>query len=200
MWWGICLFNASGRQLSSSSVSGDTCLRLKYAFNFCNIARWSVSLYAIKFCVRLGKNATETFQMLQEAFKDDCISRSQSGKWHKAFKEGREEVADEPHSGRPTTARTEENVDRVGEVLRTDRRLSIQQISDTLHMSTFAVLGIVTEDLKCVRTATAGSDVVQSERPIFDDFFQHLWPYIGNNTTNAVFQMVKRLWLIRIDQ
>ncbi|GFS66992.1 hypothetical protein TNCV_2527831 [Trichonephila clavipes] len=31
-------------------------------------------------------------------------------------------------------------------------------------------------------TATAGSDVVQSGRPIFDDFFQHLWPYIGNNT------------------
>ncbi|GFW56833.1 complement C4-B [Trichonephila clavipes] len=50
------------------------------------------------------------------------------------------------------------------------------------------------------RTATVGSDVVQSGRPIFDDFFQHLWPYIGNNTVNVVFQMVKRLWLIRIDQ
>ncbi|GFX55019.1 hypothetical protein TNCV_4356751 [Trichonephila clavipes] len=50
------------------------------------------------------------------------------------------------------------------------------------------------------RTATAGSDVVQSGRPIFDDFFQHLWWYIGNNTANVVFQMVKRLWLIRIDQ
>ncbi|GFU52214.1 hypothetical protein TNCV_3052351 [Trichonephila clavipes] len=50
------------------------------------------------------------------------------------------------------------------------------------------------------RTATAGSDVVQSGRPIFDDFFQHLWPYIGNKTANVVFQMAKRLWLIRIDQ
>ncbi|GFW02085.1 hypothetical protein TNCV_4854251 [Trichonephila clavipes] len=49
-------------------------------------------------------------------------------------------------------------------------------------------------------TATAGSDVVQSGRPIFDDFFQHLWPSIGNNTANVVFQRVKRLWLIRIDQ
>ncbi|GFT02603.1 hypothetical protein TNCV_1487981 [Trichonephila clavipes] len=49
-------------------------------------------------------------------------------------------------------------------------------------------------------TATVGSVVVQSGRPIFDDFFQHLWPYIGNNTANVVFQMVKRLWLIRIDQ
>ncbi|GFV59820.1 uncharacterized protein TNCV_4739481 [Trichonephila clavipes] len=36
-------------------------------------------------------------------------------------------------------------------------------------------------------TAMAGSDVVQSERPILDDFLQHLWPYIGNNTANVVF-------------
>ncbi|GFV84360.1 hypothetical protein TNCV_2044081 [Trichonephila clavipes] len=54
--------------------------------------------------------------------------------------------------------------------------------------------------LLITRTATAGSDVVQSGRPVFDDIFQHLWPYIGNNTANVVFQMVKRLWLIRIDQ
>ncbi|GFU79908.1 adhesion G protein-coupled receptor B2 [Trichonephila clavipes] len=50
------------------------------------------------------------------------------------------------------------------------------------------------------RPAMGGSDVVQYGRPILDDFFQHLWPYIGNNTANVVFQMVKRLWLIRIDQ
>ncbi|GFT99514.1 hypothetical protein TNCV_3239561 [Trichonephila clavipes] len=49
------------------------------------------------------------------------------------------------------------------------------------------------------RLSMAGSDVVQSGRPIFDDFFQHLWSYIGNNTANVVFQMVKRLWLIRIE-
>ncbi|EGI60232.1 PREDICTED: putative uncharacterized protein FLJ37770 [Acromyrmex echinatior] len=104
--------------------------------------------YAIKFCMRLGKNATETFQMLQEAFKDDCISRSQSVMWHKAFKEGREEGADEPCSGRPTTARPDENVNRVCEVLRSDRRLSIQYVADTLNMSTCAVHEIVTENLQ----------------------------------------------------
>ncbi|EGI61317.1 FLJ37770-like protein [Acromyrmex echinatior] len=104
--------------------------------------------YAIKFCVRLGKNATETFQILQEAFKDDCISRSQSGRWHKPFKEGREEIADEPRSGCPTTTRTDENVNRVCEVLRSDRRLSIQYIADTLNMSTFAVHGIVMKNLR----------------------------------------------------
>ncbi|GFX10415.1 hypothetical protein TNCV_1868101 [Trichonephila clavipes] len=63
------------------------------------------------------------------------------------------------------------------------------------------LLSIPLENIRHLyRTATARSDVVQSGRPIFDDFFQQLWPYIGNNTANVVFQMVKRLWLIRIDQ
>ncbi|GFV93107.1 uncharacterized protein TNCV_2551981 [Trichonephila clavipes] len=44
----------------------------------------------------------------------------------------------------------------------------------------------------------ACSDVVQSRRPIFDDFFQNLWSYIGNNTANVVFQMFKRLWLMTL--
>ncbi|GFV49703.1 protein GVQW3 [Trichonephila clavipes] len=140
--------------------------------------------YAIKFCVRLGKNATETFQMLQEAFKDDCISRSQSGKWHKAFKEGREEVADKPRSGRPTTARTEENVDRVREVLRTDRRLSIQQVADTLHMSTFAVHGVVTEDLQmrkvCAKLVPKGFTQNQKELTVLR--CQELLDLIQNET------------------
>ncbi|GFV55898.1 hypothetical protein TNCV_2834701 [Trichonephila clavipes] len=56
------------------------------------------------------------------------------------------------------------------------------------------------KDITRLWTATAGLDVVQSGRPIFDDFFQHLWPYIGNNTANVAFQVAKRFWLIRIDQ
>ncbi|GFY35890.1 hypothetical protein TNCV_4842632 [Trichonephila clavipes] len=63
-----------------------------------------------------------------------------------------------------------------------------------------SIIRTITKTNRYKGTATAGSDVIQSGRPIFDDFFQHLWPYIGNNTANVVFQMVKRLWLIRIDQ
>ncbi|GFV71469.1 hypothetical protein TNCV_4562211 [Trichonephila clavipes] len=59
------------------------------------------------------------------------------------------------------------------------------------------LMGGVVESRDC---HGSGSDVVQSGRPIFDDFFQHLWPYIGNNMANVVFQMVKGLWRIRIDQ
>ncbi|GFU97290.1 hypothetical protein TNCV_4162541 [Trichonephila clavipes] len=43
-------------------------------------------------------------------------------------------------------------------------------------------------------------DVVNLDVQFSMTFSQHLWPYIGNNTANVVFQMVKRLWLIHIDQ
>ncbi|GFW27435.1 hypothetical protein TNCV_162801 [Trichonephila clavipes] len=81
---------------------------------------------------------------------------------------------------------------------------SVSNLYGTFPLKFLGVfLGIINSrifPINSKRTATAGSDVVQSGRPIFDDFFQHLWPYIGNNTANVVFQMVKRLWLIRIDQ
>jgi len=44
--------------------------------------------YAIKFCVKLNKSATETFASLTEAYGDAILSRTMGFKWHKAFKEG----------------------------------------------------------------------------------------------------------------
>ena len=44
--------------------------------------------YAIKFCFKLGKNATETYGMLQTAFGASCMNRASVFEWHKRFKEG----------------------------------------------------------------------------------------------------------------
>jgi len=57
--------------------------------------------YAIKFCVKLNKSATETFASLTQAYGDTTLTRTMVFKWHKAFKEGRENVENDPHSGRP---------------------------------------------------------------------------------------------------
>ena len=46
--------------------------------------------YAIKFCFKLGKTATETYGMLQTAFWASCMNRAWVFEWHKRFKEGRE--------------------------------------------------------------------------------------------------------------
>ncbi|XP_026324995.1 histone-lysine N-methyltransferase SETMAR-like [Hyposmocoma kahamanoa] len=55
--------------------------------------------YAVKFCVLLGKNTVETNEMIKQAFKDKALSESSVRKWHKMFRDGREEVTDEARSG-----------------------------------------------------------------------------------------------------
>ena len=45
--------------------------------------------YAIKFSFKLGKNATDTYGMLQTAFGASCMNRASVFEWHKRFKGGR---------------------------------------------------------------------------------------------------------------
>ena len=56
--------------------------------------------YAIKFCFKLGKKATEMYGMLQTAFGASCMNRASVFEWHKRFKEGRESVRDYERWGR----------------------------------------------------------------------------------------------------
>ena len=45
----------------------------------------------IKFLItKLGKSATETYNLLPEVCGDQCLSRTQVFEWFKKFKEGRE--------------------------------------------------------------------------------------------------------------
>ena len=62
--------------------------------------------YAIKFCSKLGKNATETYGMLHTAFRPSCMNRASLFEWHKRFKEGRESVRDDERCGRSKEVNT----------------------------------------------------------------------------------------------
>ena len=56
--------------------------------------------YAIKLCFKLGKNTTDTYGMLQNAFGASCMNRTSVFEWYKRFKEGRESVKDDERCGR----------------------------------------------------------------------------------------------------
>ena len=64
--------------------------------------------YAIKLCFKLGKNATETYGILQTAFRSSCINRASVFEWHKRFKEGRESVRDDERCSRKKGVNTPE--------------------------------------------------------------------------------------------
>jgi len=95
-----------------------------------NIAQW----YAILFCVKLGHSATTTHKKLQQAFGDDAMPRAQAFRWHKMFSEGRTIVEDEERSGRPSRTRTSDNTARVRELVRSDRRLTVNMIADEVKL------------------------------------------------------------------
>lgn len=67
-------------------------------------------LIRFKFCVRLEHSSAETIWIIRKAFGDDAMSAAQIKLWHKRFKDARESVESDPHSGRPVASRTPENV------------------------------------------------------------------------------------------
>ena len=67
----------------------------------------------IKFCVKIDKSASETIPLLTVAYGEYSMKKSSVFEWHRQFKEGQENVQDDPRIGQPKTQRTDVNVDRV---------------------------------------------------------------------------------------
>ena len=109
--WPIFMISSSNEQLQQ---------QLEYTLLKPDCHKWWISQmssgredtleerYAIKFCFKLWKNATETYGMLQTAFRSSCTNRALVLEWHKRFKEGRESVRDNAKCGRSKEVNTPE--------------------------------------------------------------------------------------------
>ena len=75
------------------------------------------------------------------------MSRARVFEWHTHFKSGREDAEDEPKSGRPSTSKTADNIDRVNRMVLGDRRLTVRMIAYDLGMNRETVRTILTDDL-----------------------------------------------------
>ena len=88
--WPIFMISASNEQLQQE---------LEYTLLKPDCLSWWISKmqsgredtleerYAIKLSFKLGKNATETYGMLQTTFRPSCMNRASVFEWHKRFKE-----------------------------------------------------------------------------------------------------------------
>ena len=54
---------------------------------------------------------------------------------------------DKPHAVRPSTPNTDDNVERVRSLVRSDRRLTLRMISSELNLNWFTIYQILTQDL-----------------------------------------------------
>jgi len=107
----------------------------------------------LRFCFRLGKTATEAREMLQKAFKEEALSRTQVFEWFARFKRGEMSDEDHHHSGRSSTSRTDKNVEKIREKINEDRRYTIDEISEATVVSWSSCQRILTVDLNMRRVA-----------------------------------------------
>ena len=87
----------------------------------------------IKFCFTLNKTAAETRRILKEAFDEQALSQVRTFEWSKRFKDGRESLEDDKHSGRPSTSTTPEIIAKVREVILEDRLFTMFVIALDCH-------------------------------------------------------------------
>ena len=102
----------------------------------------------LKFLAKLGKTPSKCFVLLQQVYKEETMSRACAFEWHKRFREGREECEDDQRSGRPVTSKTDSNINRVKQLVRADRRLTVRMICEELSIGRDTVWKILTENLK----------------------------------------------------
>jgi len=97
--------------------------------------------------VKIGKSVTERFETLKIAFREEAMGRIQKYEWWTRFKEGRTSVDDDPHSGWPSASKTDNNVAKVHEVIRSNHRLTVQEVAEEVSISKTVCHEIVTENL-----------------------------------------------------
>jgi hypothetical protein len=110
---------------------------------------------AITYCFKAGLSATETLVLVQKAYGNEAVNRSNVFRWYSRFRDRRELVEDDEKGGRPKSTRTEVNTAAVADLVKNDRRIASRLIAESLNIPKTVVLRILKEDLGkrklCVR-------------------------------------------------
>jgi hypothetical protein len=97
--------------------------------------------------VKLGKTPIETYELLQTVYGNETLNRSSVVKCFKRFKGGREDLQDDPRSGRPSTSRNADTTADVREMVTGDRRLTLRMMSDELRTNKEKFHQVLHDDL-----------------------------------------------------
>ncbi len=101
----------------------------------------------IKYLQKKGMTPTEIHQDIVNVLGEDVISYQTVKNWSRHFKLGGESCEQAKGAGPPQIVITQENIDLVHDMILKDRRITIQFIADTLHMSAGSIEKILNEYL-----------------------------------------------------
>ncbi|XP_047375042.1 protein GVQW3 isoform X2 [Sciurus carolinensis] len=159
---------------------------------------------SIKFCVKLNKSASETHHLLKEAYGDEVMSRARVFDWHKRFKEGREDVRDDARSGRPVTHRTDENIQKVKDLVCSNRQLTVRMMAEELNLDKETVRLILKENLNMRKvSAKVISGILKDEpKPGKLDFGSHLSKETRKNSSyvKKKLTIICVFWVCTVDK
>ena len=138
----------------------------------------------IKICFLLGKSAAETVLMLQEAFKEETLSRTQVYKWYSRFKGGEMSCEDQPRSGQSSTCQNDENLDKVCIAINAGHRRTIDNISEITGLSWSSCQQMLMEDLNMKRVSAKFIPqlLTKDQKNNHLNICYNLREQVGNNT------------------
>nr|CAI5822273.1 unnamed protein product [Callosobruchus analis] len=102
---------------------------------------------AIKLMVKMGKKPIEIRQLLREMYGEKSMGKATVYTWIKRFSEGRTNVIDNERTGRPTTARTYNSVDKVKGLVQTNPRRTLRNMMFRMSISKGTIARILRDDL-----------------------------------------------------
>jgi len=99
----------------------------------------------IEFLVSEKETVGNIHKRLQNVYGNCAVDRSTVSRWAKRTREehGHADLDDQYREGRPQTAMTESNVDRVNELIQNDRRVTVAELSRQLRIGKASVWRIL---------------------------------------------------------
>jgi len=109
--------------------------------------------------------------MSAQVYGDNAIKKTAVYKWVKRFSEESESVTDEERSERPATSRNEENIAKVRQIVRENRRVIVRSIAVQMNIDRQTIRKILTEDLDmrkvCAKMVPKELTEEQKQRRVF---------------------------------
>ena len=89
---------------------------------------------AIKFCFKAGLSATETLLLVQKAYGNEALNRSNVFRWYSRFRGGRQLVESDERGGCPKSTQIEVNIADATNFVKNDRRIVSRMIAESLNI------------------------------------------------------------------
>jgi [histone H3]-lysine36 N-dimethyltransferase SETMAR len=89
----------------------------------------------VKFCFKLGYTVKQTYELIKKVYGNDSFSYSVTYFWFNRFKNGNESVENLPRHGRPSSSTSEENVEKIKNILQKNKSITLRMLSEEMGIS-----------------------------------------------------------------